>query len=167
MAAWQTYEEVARNLLQEFAAHFGLGKVEGKQIVPGTSGTSWEIDAKAYSAAGDGFLLVECRRHLTVGPSQEQMAALCFRITDTGASSGILVSPHEPQKGAKLVASHTGVHYVQLRADSTTENYLLRFLNRVFVGVSDEAAIAVSDSAIVRVVRADGSTEEHEARREK
>lgn len=162
MAAWQTYEEVARFLLQELAAHFGLGAVEGKQIVPGTSGTNWEIDAKAFSAAGDGFLLVECRRHTTRGPTQEQMAALCYRITDSGACGGIMVSPHEPQRGAKLVASHEGVHQVQLRADSTTENYLLRFLNRVFVGVSDVAALTVTDSAVVRIISADGSTLERE-----
>jgi hypothetical protein len=43
---WQTYEEVAAHLLDEFAAEFGLSRVEGKQIVDGQhSGTKWEIDA--------------------------------------------------------------------------------------------------------------------------
>lgn len=55
MAAWQTYEEVTRYLLQEFAAQFGLGTVEGKQLVPGASGTDWKIAAKAFSVAGDGL----------------------------------------------------------------------------------------------------------------
>lgn len=28
---WRTYQEVAQHLLNEFAAHFGLGHVEGEQ----------------------------------------------------------------------------------------------------------------------------------------
>src|SRR5882724_6794049 len=39
---WQSYEGVARYLLDQFAAEFGLDRVEGKQNVLGKeSGTSW------------------------------------------------------------------------------------------------------------------------------
>ena len=37
MTAWKSYEEVAQYLLNEFAAAFELGRVEGKQIVPGAA----------------------------------------------------------------------------------------------------------------------------------
>ena len=45
--AFEQYEQVTAFLLNEFAAHFGLGRVEGKQIIHGSrSGTNWEIDGK-------------------------------------------------------------------------------------------------------------------------
>jgi hypothetical protein len=51
--AWQTYEKLARTLLDRFASDFELDKVEGKQKVQGKrSGTKWEIDAKG-SATGE------------------------------------------------------------------------------------------------------------------
>ena len=160
MRAWQTYEEVTRDLLEQFAAHFGLDRVEGKQSVPGASGTDWQIDAKAVRSDGGGFLIVECRRHTSGRQSQEDVGGLAYRIQDTGASGGIIVSPLELQKGAQIVAAHEGIHHVQLRPDSTNENYLLRFLNNVFAGVTDTCAITLTDSAVVRIVRADGTTEE-------
>jgi hypothetical protein len=44
---WQSYEEIAAYLLNQFADTFGLKTVEGKQTVVGLrSGTNWEIDAK-------------------------------------------------------------------------------------------------------------------------
>lgn len=39
MKDWERYEQTAQYLLNAFATHFGLGSVEGKQIVPGESGT--------------------------------------------------------------------------------------------------------------------------------
>ena len=62
---WESYEEVAQYLLNQFAENFGLGTVEGKQIIPGQSGTNWEIDAKGLITEGEGFLIVECRRYTT------------------------------------------------------------------------------------------------------
>ena len=41
---WETYEEVATYLLNEFADKFGLSRVEGKQQLKGIE-TNWEIDA--------------------------------------------------------------------------------------------------------------------------
>lgn len=56
--AWESYEQVALFLLNKLATHFGLGHVEGKQLVPGASGTSWEIDAKGVRADGSGFVII-------------------------------------------------------------------------------------------------------------
>ncbi len=60
---WRSYEEVAQYLLSQFAEHFRLGHVEGKQIVAGASGTSWEIDAKGIRRDDEGFVIVECKRY--------------------------------------------------------------------------------------------------------
>jgi hypothetical protein len=76
---WQTYEQVAQYLLNEFAVHFGLGRVEGKQIVLGESGIGWEIDAKGVGDNGKGFLVIECRRYSS-RLKQKDLAALAYTI---------------------------------------------------------------------------------------
>jgi hypothetical protein len=126
--AWRTYEEVAQHLLNEFAVQFGLGHVEGKQIVPGESGAGWEIDAKGVAVNGEGFVIIECRRHTTSKLAQESVAGLAYRITDTGASGGILVAPLDLQSGAKKVAGHSNIQHVILDPSSTTKEYVLCFL---------------------------------------
>ncbi len=135
---WRTYEEVAEYLLEQFASHFGLGHVEGKQVVPEASGTSWEIDAKGIKADGGGIVLIECRRHTRSKLSQEQLSGLAFRIIDTGAQGGITVSPLDLQKGAKLVAANANIVHVILDPKSTTTEYVMKFLNNVFVGLHAE-----------------------------
>ena len=63
---WQSYEEVATYLLNQFASEFGLSKVEGKQSVLGLrSQTNWEIDAKGIREGNEGFVIIECRRYET------------------------------------------------------------------------------------------------------
>jgi hypothetical protein len=57
---WASYEEVAVFLLDKFAAEFGLGLFEGKQVLPGATGTSWEIDAKGVKTEDGSFVAVEC-----------------------------------------------------------------------------------------------------------
>ena len=63
---------VAAFLLNEFADHLGLERVEGKQDVPGqVSGTTWEIDGKGLKADGEAFIIIECRRYTDSRPNQE------------------------------------------------------------------------------------------------
>jgi len=154
---WRDYEQVAEFLLNQFASELGLGRVEGKQLVSGQTGTSWEIDAKAYRANGEGFLIVECRRYTKSRVTQDETAGLAFRIKDTGAKGAILVSPLGLQKGAKLVAGKACVAEVRLAPDSTTEDYVLQFLNRAFVGMSVKVEPVASIGMVV--VRNDGSRE--------
>jgi hypothetical protein len=135
---WRTYEEVAQYPLERFASYFGLGRVEGKQLVPGASGTNWEIDAKGVKVNGEAIVLIECRRRPKSKLSQEQLGGMAFRIIDTGAQGGITVSPLELQKGAKLVAAHANISHVILAAGSTTTEYLMKFLNNIFVGFHAE-----------------------------
>lgn len=152
---WQSYEEVARYLLNRFAEAFDLGHVEDKQIVPGLSGTDWEIDAKGVVEGGEGFLLVECKRYTTSKIDQETMGGLAFRIEDTAAEGGIFVTPIGYQEGAGKVAAYRDIKTVVLSANSTTTDYVLRFLNKVFVGVSE--SIKISDSLSVTVRDKDGN----------
>ncbi len=134
--------------------HFGLGRVEGKQIVAGTSGTRWEIDAKGLRRDDEGFVIVECKRYTKQGVSQEKIAGLAFRIQDTGAAGAIVVSPLPLQSGAKIVAESQGITHIQLSDDSTTTDYVLRFLERTFYGVSLEEKVHLQDRCDATVIRA-------------
>ena len=137
--AWKTYEEVAAYLLNQLAEKFGIVRVEGKQTLKGQkSGTDWEIDAKGVGSQNDIFLIIECRRYTSSKQSQEKLGALAYRIHDTGASGGIIVSPLGLQEGAEKVAKSENIHNVILNPDSTTTNYILKFLNEVHVGIGEK-----------------------------
>jgi hypothetical protein len=97
---WETYEEVAVYILDQIASNLELDleRVEGKQHVYGSrSSTNWEIDGKGVKVDGEGFVIIECRRYTASKQNQERVAALAYRIIDTGASGGILVSARLPR----------------------------------------------------------------------
>lgn len=156
---WQSYEKVARYLLSRFAETFDLGDVEGKQIVPGLSGTDWEIDAKGVVEGGAGFVVVECKRYTRSKIDQETMGGLAFRIEDTGAEGGIFVTPIGYQEGAEKVAAHRDIKTALLSAESTTTDYVLRFLNHVFIGLSE--TVTISDQFSVTIRDKDGNVVEN------
>lgn len=150
---WETYEEVAAYLLNNFASEFNLDLVEGKQKVPGNrSGTKWEIDGKGIKKNGEGFLIIECRRYTTSKQNQEKMAGLAYRIIDSGAAGGIIVSPLGLQSGAELVAETENVVNVKLNPESTTKEYILEFLNKVMIGVFDEVKLGITDSVHFKII---------------
>jgi hypothetical protein len=137
---WETYEEVAAYLLNQIADKFGIVKVEGKQLIKGQkSGTEWEIDAKGVGSQGDIFLIIECRRYTSSKQNQEKLGALAYRIHDTGAAGGIIVSSLGLQEGAEKIAKAENIHNVILNPDSTTTNYILKFLKEVYIGFEDKA----------------------------
>jgi len=147
---WKTYEEVSVYLLNHLAKEFKLEKVEGKQAVPGRrSGTRWNIDAKGIKQGNEGFIIIECRCYTTSRQNQEKMGALAYRIKDTGAKGGIIVSPFDVQKGAAKVAAAENIQVVVLDENSTTTNYILRFLNKLMIGVGDTMTLRDHVDAIV------------------
>jgi 2-polyprenyl-3-methyl-5-hydroxy-6-metoxy-1,4-benzoquinol methylase len=155
---WESYEQVAVHLLNQVASELGLERVEGKQNAYGSrSLTNWEIDGKGVKVGDEGFLIIECRRYTTSKQDQERVASLAYRILDTGAAGGILVSPLGFQEGAKKVASAEGVQDVLMDANSTRTDYMLRFLNKVFLGAS--ASLTVTSTLTATIIRADGTQE--------
>lgn len=156
MSKWRTYEETAAHLLDRFATEFGLKRVEGKQNVAGLhSGNTWEIDAKGFQQEGSGFLIVEVRRYTTSKLSQEKIGALAYRITDTGAGGGIIVSPLGLQEGAERLAKAENILNIRLSENSTPFEFTLLFLNKIMVGVSD--TLHFSDSVEAEVRDIDGN----------
>jgi hypothetical protein len=154
--AWESYEEVAVYLLDQISSELGLERIEGKQDIDGSrSLTNWEIDGKGVKVGNEGFVIIECRRHTTSRQNQERVGGLAYRIMDTGAGGAILVSPLGLQAGAKKIAAAEGIHEVLMDANSTRTEYMLKFLNKVFLGVSD--TVRLTDSATVTVIPADGA----------
>ena len=120
MKIWESYEQVATYLLNQFAEHFGLSHVEGKQKIKGLhSKTDWEIDAKGVRKGNEGIIIVEARRYTKSRLSQEQLGGLAFRISDIGAKGGILVSPLGLQEGAAKIAESANIINVQIAPNST------------------------------------------------
>ena len=107
--------------------------------------------------SGEGFVIIECRRYTRRGVPQEQMGGLAYRIRDTGAAAGIIVSPLPLQSGARLIAKNEGIHEVQLSAESTTSDFVLRFLERTFHGVSVKLTGGSHVQVGTTVIRAGGS----------
>ena len=151
--AWSAYEDAARKVLADIRQVLGVSAVEGKQLLAGLSGTSWEIDAKAWCEGSDGFLVVEVRRHTSAGLKQEEVAAVAYRIQDVGASGGIIVTPSPMQKGARLVAASADISHVRLSPESTTESYLAEFMGRRFLGASITESLHATDSCDAQVTR--------------
>ena len=139
---WVEYEDLARDLLNLIRTDLKLRSVEGKQRLVGKdSGTEWEVDAKGIADGSDGIIIVEVRRHTNSKLNQEQLGGLAYRIKDTGSQGGIIVSPLGLQEGAKKIADAENIHSVEIDASSTAENFAVKFLNKVFVGVTDRAII--------------------------
>lgn len=149
--AWESYEQVAQFLLDRMREHFGLSYVDGKQKIKGKrTGTTYEIDGKGIVKDSKGFVILECRRYTTSRLKQEHMGALAYRIHDTGAKGGIIVSPLGLQKGARIIAKAENVVSVRLDENSTTKNYVLGFLNMIFTGVPE--TIEISEK-VVKIVK--------------
>ena len=148
---WESYEKVAKYLLDKIRDRFDIEKVEGKQVVEGhRSGTKYVIDAKGVRNGKEGFIIIECRRYTTSRQNQEKIGALAYRIFDTGAIGGILVSPLGFQAGAEKIAGAENIHSVLLDENSTTENYVLRFLNEIMIGVTEH--IGIEEKATVKII---------------
>ena len=140
--AWERYERAARDILQRLRGEFGLSEVQGKQVVHGESGATWEIDAKGIVEGSNAFVVIECRRYTTSKLKQEGVAGLAWRVQDTGASAALLVSPLGLQEGAAKVAASSSILEVRLPADATLEQFVVSFLGNLYASLRGAQANA-------------------------
>jgi len=147
---WKSYEEVAAYLLEQNAHDFGLNRVEGEQKIPGRrSGTIYNIEAKGIREGNEGFVIIECRRYTTSKQNQEKLGSLAYRIIDTGAVGGIIVSPLGIQEGAAKVAANEKILNVQLNANCTPTEFTMKFLNKLMIGIRER--LVLRDSCSIEV----------------
>ena len=149
---WKSYEEVAKYLIEQNAHEFGLNRVGDKQKIPGhRSGSCYEIDAIGIREGNEGFVIIECRKYTTSKQNQEKLGGLAYRIIDTGAAGGIIVSPLGIQKGATKIAASENILEVQLNADCTPKEFVMKFLDKLKIGV--RGGIVFSDTPLIEVFR--------------
>lgn len=153
---WKSYEEVARYVLHQIRDRLGLQEVQGKQDVSGRSGTVWELDAKGVSSSSGKSVVIECRRYKN-RLKQDAVAAVAYKITDTGSASGIIVSPLPLQKGGRIIAETEGIQHVELTADSTTEEWLATIGKVLHVGVTVRDTLVMSETITAEVRDKDGN----------
>ncbi|MGZ8226033.1 MAG: restriction endonuclease [Methylococcaceae bacterium] len=147
---WKDYEKATIYLLNQFASAFSLDGFLWKETIHGHhSGTDWEIDGKGFNDGNDGFLIVECRRYTTSKQCQEKIAALAYKIHDTGATGGIIVSPMGLQSGAEKVASAENVISVKLTPNITNQEYMMEFLNKIMIGISEKAIFSTTVHGLI------------------
>jgi hypothetical protein len=142
--AWETYEEVARSVLDQCAEQFGLERFDGKQDVVGKSGATWEIDARGWAVDGSTFV-VECKQHARTGISQAITGSLAFTIADIGGAGGFLVSPQGLQAGGKRVAVSSNIKEIKLDSKSTSAAWFGEWLGSLRVGFVDKVNTKIGE----------------------
>ncbi len=79
--SWKSYENVERYFLNHFRQEFDLERVDPKQKIAGSSGTSWEIDAKGVCESNNSaIMLVECRQYRSKRLNQETVGGFVYRL---------------------------------------------------------------------------------------
>ncbi|WP_231994142.1 hypothetical protein [Mycobacterium sp. 852002-50816_SCH5313054-b] len=134
--------------------------MEGKQKLVGKSGMNWEVEGKGVSTDDGAIVVIECRRCTTSKIKAEAMGAVAYRIGDVGAAGGIVVTPIGVQDGGELIAKSEGIQVVHLDADSTTTDYVLKFLGHVFIGATASLVVPLTMTAEVEVTRPEPPSKE-------
>ena len=148
--SWKSYEDVTRQLLKDVREHLGLEKIEGKQKVKGQiTGTEWEIEAVAYEVGTGKMVLVECKKRSTAKIPQETIGGFAYRIQDTGAEGGILVTTLGLQEEAQKVARAAKITEVRLDPNATSESYIAQIANNFFLKFTDR--VTVTDYVQIKI----------------
>lgn len=145
------FERVTRTILEQCRDAFGYTRVDPKGKLRGKSGTEWEIDAIAFLPVSNDFVLIECRRRSSKKIEQGQVGELIFRVQDTGAASGLIVTTVGAQEGAKLVAKAHKIGLGTLNLEATERDYVLDVAGRLFHGIEGKGGLAVSGTAATGV----------------
>lgn len=149
--AWESFEDVFRVILNDHKEYFGLARVEpGPAKAVAESGYVYNIEVLAYAKGDEKLVLFECRlkiKNLEPGHAGE----FIHRISTTGAKKGYFVTSLEKglSKGAMMEAGYHQVGHIQLSADATRYEYIMRYMQDFFLGVSP-TKIGASASVIAR-----------------
>ena len=156
-APWRVYEATARKVLNDMRHELGLSKVDGKKRLQGKNGR-WEIDAQAWSADGERFLVVEAKRYLNKKLDQSKMASLAYTIHDIGSVGGFVVTTQKMQSGATKLAAAENIKHITMAADSTEIRSLAEYMGRVYFGASivEKANATDTSDAVIGWATPDG-----------
>lgn len=145
MKKWEAYEQAAKRVISDLRTRLGVIEVSGKQELPGIDGSTYELDAVAWTDDAGSFLLVEAKRHTVAGLDQDTVNAIAYKLVKVGADGAIIVSPLPLQAGAKKAATFDSIVQIILSADSTAEDYLAEYLGQRFLGASISESLVATD----------------------
>jgi hypothetical protein len=137
--------------LERFKDELKLATIEPPcDVALPREGGSFKADAVAYDLDGRKFI-IEYRQHKTSRLAQEAMFALSYRVIESNSAGGFVVTPLPLQKGANLCAKANNILSIELGENSTPEEFSIKFLNKIFVGLVTR--IGVSSSCTMEVIR--------------
>jgi hypothetical protein len=140
--SWRSYEDAFRSIVAQHQDVFGLDSVEPTAgHAEGSSGHVWDIEVIGYACGQRKMVIFEVRKK---SRNIEPEAAIAFagRIEDTGSEKGYFVTPlgRTLSKGARKIADYNEIGHIQLSVGSTPENYVMKYLNDFFVGLTSTMA---------------------------
>jgi len=150
--AWESFEDAFRAILEAHKEFFGLDRVEP---APGTakaeSGYVYDIEVMGYSTGDDKLILFECRRR-SRNLEPKDAGELAYRIQTTGAKKGYFVTTLEKGlgEGAKAIADYERIGHIQLSANATAHEHVMKYVNNLFVSVTAKLTLSSSASFEVR-----------------
>ncbi|MEH2402937.1 restriction endonuclease [Nostoc sp.] len=134
---WETYEDVARQLIDDIKFHLGLSLVnEDKRKFKKNDGGECEVDVSAYDMSDEKLVLVECRKKKEP-LSQEEVHGFAYRIQQTNAKRGIIVTTIGLQQGARIAADGAKIALIRLDGNSAKQEYIAKITQQIFVKVTD------------------------------
>ena len=150
---WAEYEKNVTLLLNKLQIFPEVTELQEKIKVRGQkTKLLWEIDAIAFLQSGE-FWIIECRQLSSSRIKQEHVAAIAYRKCDLGAIGAITASPQPLQRGARIIAETENLKHIVLEKESTSERYILKFLNDVFIKRSESLGIGIFERAYIKVIQ--------------
>ena len=144
------YEHVTRFIFNSLREQFGYESVEGNTHLHGKISEGLrQIDVTVYK--GDKQIIVECKRHKTK-VDIKTMGEFVFMIEDVGADGGIIVSAAGFSKRAEKIAKSKKIKTAILNLDATEDDYILKFGEHLWRGISFIDTVPVSDEALCTTI---------------
>lgn len=134
---WEKYEDVVRQVIDDIKSYLGLSIVNpDKKAFSKKDGGMCEIDVSAYDMGDGKLVLVECRNKNKPLP-QEEVHGFAYRIQQTNAKRGIIVTTIGFQEGARIAANGARIGLVRLEPNSTPDNYIAQLTQLLIIRVTD------------------------------
>lgn len=149
---WERYEDVARQVIDDIKSHLGLSLVnEDKIEFKKKDGGKCEIDISAYDMSDGKLVLVESRKK-NKSLNQEEVHGFAYRIQQTGAKRGIIVTTIGLQQGAQIAADGAKITLIRLNEGSTKEEYVAKITQQIFLKITDKCKMGISFIGGINIV---------------
>lgn len=148
--AWKEFEDAFRAILDAHKESFDLDHVEPRPAKASSeSGHVYDVEVLGYTKGGEKRVIFECRRK-SRNLEPKDAGELAYRILATNSERGYFVTTLDKglSEGAKTIAEYERIGHIQLSADATPYEYIMRYMKDFFLGVNPK--IGASASVVAR-----------------